>query len=124
MTEPSSIVTAVDALPADSITVKILNALDFVVPGEWRNVVGFDRTAQDVLGALGGPQGQEPVGQFRNRYRTAGGEYRWLHFNEGQLNNPTGAFSFTRGYTQGPNAVQSAPNSTLATSAPTPSTAL
>jgi hypothetical protein len=36
-----------------------------------------------------------------------GGEYRWLHFNEGQLNNPTGAFSFTRGYTQGPNPVQS-----------------
>src|SRR2546428_4061947 len=27
--------------------------------------------------------------------------------NEGQLNNPTGAFSFNRGYTQGPNAVQS-----------------
>src|SRR2546428_13916525 len=27
--------------------------------------------------------------------------------NEGQLNNPTGAFSFNRGYTQGPNPVQS-----------------
>ena len=38
-----------------------------------------------------------------------GGEYRWLHFNEGQLNNPTGLFNFTRGYTQGPNAVQSSP---------------
>jgi len=38
-----------------------------------------------------------------------GGEYRWLHFNEGQLNYPTGTFSFTRGYTQGPNAVQSSP---------------
>jgi hypothetical protein len=36
-----------------------------------------------------------------------GGEYRWLHFNEGQLNNPTGAFNFNRGFTQGPNAVQS-----------------
>jgi hypothetical protein len=38
-----------------------------------------------------------------------GGEYRWLHFNEGQLNNPTGLFAFTRGYTQGPNAVTSSP---------------
>lgn len=38
-----------------------------------------------------------------------GGEYRWLHFNEGQLNNPTGLFAFNRGYTQGPNAVQSSP---------------
>jgi hypothetical protein len=36
-----------------------------------------------------------------------GGEYRWLHFNEGQLNFPTGTFSFTRGFTQGPNPVQS-----------------
>ena len=36
-----------------------------------------------------------------------GGEYRWLHFNEGQLNFPTGTFTFTRGYTQGPNAVTS-----------------
>jgi hypothetical protein len=35
-----------------------------------------------------------------------GGEYRWLHFNEGQLNYPTGTFAFNRGYTQGPNAVQ------------------
>src|SRR3972149_3243428 len=63
MTDTTSIVTAVDALPADSITVKVLNALDFVVPGEWRNVVGFDKTAQDVLGTL------EPnrAGQIRMR---------------------------------------------------------
>jgi hypothetical protein len=63
MTEPSSIVAAVDALPADSITVKILNALDFVVPGEWRNVVGFDKTAQDVLGTLD----PNRAGQIRQR---------------------------------------------------------
>ena len=36
-----------------------------------------------------------------------GAEYRWLHFNEGQLNNPTGTFAFNRGYTQGANPVQS-----------------
>jgi hypothetical protein len=36
-----------------------------------------------------------------------GGEYRWLHFNEGQLNYPTGQFNFNRGFTQGPNPVQS-----------------
>ena len=78
MTEPTSIVTAVDALPADSITVKVLNALDFVVPGEWRNVVGFDKTAQDVLGTL------EPnrAGQIRQRvqelYQTTPGYQRAL----------------------------------------------
>ena len=78
MTEPTSIVTAVDHLPADSITVKVLNALDFVVPGEWRNVVGFDKTAQDVLGTL------EPnrAGQIRQRaqelYQTTPGYQRAL----------------------------------------------
>ena len=48
------------------------------------------------------------VGYLRGKHSLKfGGEYRWLHFNEGQLNNPTGLFNFTRGYTQGPNPVQS-----------------
>jgi outer membrane receptor protein involved in Fe transport len=38
-----------------------------------------------------------------------GGEYRWLHFNEGQLNFPTGTFAFNRGFTQGPDPVTSSP---------------
>jgi hypothetical protein len=48
MTE--SIVQLVDQLPQDNITVKVLNALDFVVPGEWSNTVGFDQTIRVVTG--------------------------------------------------------------------------
>ena len=34
----------VDTLPQDNMTVKALRALDFVVPGEWNNLVGFENT--------------------------------------------------------------------------------
>ncbi len=36
-----------------------------------------------------------------------GGDWRVLDFNEGQNSIPTGSFSFTRGFTQGPNPAQS-----------------
>ncbi|NER51175.1 MAG: hypothetical protein F6J92_31790 [Symploca sp. SIO1A3] len=39
-----SIVELVDNLPTDNLTVKVLNALDFIVPGQWENLVGFDNT--------------------------------------------------------------------------------
>lgn len=39
-----SIVTLVDNLPEDNITTKVLNALDFVFPGEWVNICGFDNS--------------------------------------------------------------------------------
>jgi len=35
-----------------------------------------------------------------------GGDWRLLHFNEGANNAPAGTYSFTRGFTQGPNPVQ------------------
>ncbi|NJP06207.1 MAG: hypothetical protein HC837_11585 [Chloroflexaceae bacterium] len=38
----------VDELPADNITVKALHALDFVMPGEWENLVGFEATIKKV----------------------------------------------------------------------------
>ena len=34
-----------------------------------------------------------------------GGDWRVIDFNEGQNANPSGTFGFTRGYTQGPNAL-------------------
>jgi hypothetical protein len=37
-----SIIELVDELPEDNLTVKVLNALDFVVPGEWESIAGFD----------------------------------------------------------------------------------
>ncbi len=40
----------VDELPKDNMTVKALRALDFVVPGEWDNLVGFENTIRSVTG--------------------------------------------------------------------------
>ncbi|NEO71336.1 hypothetical protein [Moorena sp. SIO3H5] len=45
-----SIIELVDELPEDNLTVKILNVLDFIVPGEWENLVGFDNTICSVTG--------------------------------------------------------------------------
>jgi hypothetical protein len=38
----------VDELPTSNMTVSALNALDFVIPGEWNNVVGFVNTIKHV----------------------------------------------------------------------------
>ncbi|MEC4813657.1 MAG: hypothetical protein SAK29_10375 [Scytonema sp. PMC 1069.18] len=40
----------VDELPTSNLTVSMLNSLDFVVPGEWHNVVGFVNTIKTVTG--------------------------------------------------------------------------
>lgn len=48
MTKP--IFEIIDELPTDNMTVKALNALDFVVPGEWTNLVGFKETIRTVTG--------------------------------------------------------------------------
>lgn len=45
-----SIVQLVDELPTNGMTISVLNALDFVMPGEWDNLVGFDRTVKTVTG--------------------------------------------------------------------------
>ncbi len=45
-----SIVQLVDNLPEDNITTKVLNALDFVIPGEWVNINGFDNYIQALTG--------------------------------------------------------------------------
>lgn len=49
-----SIIQLLDELPADNLTVKMLKALDFIVPGEWQNVIGCDRTLQIVTGETDG----------------------------------------------------------------------
>ena len=43
-----SIFKLVDELPKDNLTVKSLKALDFVIPGEWKNLVGFENTIRTV----------------------------------------------------------------------------
>lgn len=40
----------VDDLPDASMTVRMLQALDWVVPGEWKNIVGFENTIKAVTG--------------------------------------------------------------------------
>ncbi|MGK7923281.1 MAG: hypothetical protein AB4080_25105 [Trichodesmium sp.] len=45
-----SIIELLNELPSDNLTVKTLNALDFIVPGEWENVVGFNQTIEVITG--------------------------------------------------------------------------
>ncbi|HEY9599372.1 MAG TPA: hypothetical protein V6D33_17040 [Cyanophyceae cyanobacterium] len=40
----------VDELPTNNITTMALKSLDFVVPGEWNNLVGFENTIRAVTG--------------------------------------------------------------------------
>jgi hypothetical protein len=40
----------VDSLPDNNLTVKMLKALDFVAPGEWKNLVGFEHTIKVLTG--------------------------------------------------------------------------
>ncbi|MCM1982532.1 hypothetical protein [Lyngbya confervoides] len=40
----------VDDLPTSGINILALRSLDFVVPGEWQNLVGFDNTIKAVTG--------------------------------------------------------------------------
>lgn len=45
-----SIFKLVDELPTGGITISALRALDFAVPGEWNNLVGFVNTIRAVTG--------------------------------------------------------------------------
>ncbi|MGB3641481.1 MAG: hypothetical protein WBA39_28470 [Rivularia sp. (in: cyanobacteria)] len=58
-----SIIELLDELPSDNLTVKTLKALDFVVPGEWDNTVGCDKTISVITGA----DDADTVMQIRNR---------------------------------------------------------
>ncbi len=58
-----SIVELVDNLPADNITVKVLKALDFAIPGEWENFVGFDNAITKITGETE----PEKIEQIRNK---------------------------------------------------------
>lgn len=45
-----SIYKLVDDLPKGGLTIMLLNSLDFVVPGQWENLVGFENTIKKVTG--------------------------------------------------------------------------
>lgn len=40
----------VDELPTSGLTVSLLNSLDFIAPGQWKNTVGFVNTIKTVTG--------------------------------------------------------------------------
>ncbi len=40
----------IDSLPTNDLTVRALQALDWIAPGQWRNVVGFENMIRDVSG--------------------------------------------------------------------------
>ena len=40
----------VDNLPTSNVTIMMLKSLDFVVPGQWQNLVGFENTIKEVTG--------------------------------------------------------------------------
>lgn len=50
-TQPTdTIAHLVDQLPESNVTTMLLDGLDFVVPGEWRNIHSFDQQIQEVTG--------------------------------------------------------------------------
>ena len=58
-----SIIELLDELPSDNMTVKVLKALDFVVPGEWENTVGCDNS----ISIITGESDADRIMQIRNR---------------------------------------------------------
>ncbi|PPS39849.1 hypothetical protein [Chroococcidiopsis sp. TS-821] len=40
----------VDDLPTNNLTVSMLRSLDFVIPGQWQNITGFENTIRVVTG--------------------------------------------------------------------------
>ncbi len=45
-----SITQLVDELPTGGITVMVLRGLDFVIPGQWNNLVGFENSIRTITG--------------------------------------------------------------------------
>ncbi|MFM1843018.1 MAG: hypothetical protein RLZZ490_1757, partial [Cyanobacteriota bacterium] len=45
-----SIYELVDNLPKGGLTVMLLNSLNFAIPGQWDNLVGFENTIKKVTG--------------------------------------------------------------------------
>lgn len=45
-----SIVELMDNLPERNLTTMMLNGLDFIVPGEWTNIIGFNKMITHVTG--------------------------------------------------------------------------
>ncbi|MDR3635222.1 MAG: hypothetical protein P4L84_15565 [Isosphaeraceae bacterium] len=84
----------VDSLPEDNLTTKALHALDFVAPGQWRNLVGFEKTIQVITGetdpALVQKIGERAIQLYNDRSQ---GYQRavWLYQTAESMSNALGA---------------------------------
>ena len=45
------VISSLEQLPTEGLTVSALRSLDFVVPGEWDNIHSFDRMVAQVTGS-------------------------------------------------------------------------
>jgi len=89
-----SISKLVDNLPSTSMTVYMLRSLDFVVPGEWQNLVGFENTIRAVTGVT--DRGEiEEIGQraiaLYNDPKEVYQQTLWLYQTIDRADNAIGA---------------------------------
>jgi hypothetical protein len=84
----------VDELPENNLTTRALHALDFIAPGQWRNLVGFQKTIQVITGETD----QELVQKIGERavqlYNDRSQGYQravWLYQTAESMSNALGA---------------------------------
>lgn len=92
----TSIFKLVDDLPESNLTVRMLKALDFVAPGQWTNLVGFEHTIKAITGetdeAMVQKIGERAVALYNDKkegYQRA----VWLYGAAETMSNMVGAAS-------------------------------
>lgn len=89
-----SISKLVDNLPTNSMTVYMLRSLDFIVPGEWQNLVGFENTIRAVTGVTDRDLIEEIGDRAIALYKDPSGVYQqtlWLYQTVDRADNAIGA---------------------------------
>jgi hypothetical protein len=89
-----SISKLVDNLPSSNMTVYMLRSLDFIVPGEWQNLVGFENTIRAVTGVTDKDLIEEIGDRAIALYNDPGEVYQqtlWLYQTVDRADNAIGA---------------------------------
>ncbi|QDV33964.1 hypothetical protein [Tautonia plasticadhaerens] len=92
----ASIFKLVDDLPENNLTVRMLRALDFVAPGQWTNLVGFERTIKELTGEKDEAMVQKVGERAIHLYNDKGQGYRnavWLYGTAEAMSTMIGAAS-------------------------------
>ncbi|MEM7348782.1 MAG: hypothetical protein AAF485_31520 [Chloroflexota bacterium] len=119
----TSIRREVNDLPTQGVTTYALQALDFVIPGEWHNVVKFDEMVTDITGETDPNQVQAIVQKTRKIYGDKEQGYQqalWVYKNvdradqalaatamANKIGNKIGFLSFLTRLTPKPDTLQS-----------------